>query len=63
MIFTTRNILTVLALLLVISSFGQPGGGGNPGGGPPVPITGVEVLIAAGGLLGWKFLTRKAKEK
>lgn len=40
----------------------QPGGGGDPGSGDPVPITGIELLLAAGGILGfWKFFSNKKR--
>lgn len=41
--------------------FGQPGGGGDPGHGQPVPISGIELLIAAGVGLGAKKLLKKYK--
>jgi hypothetical protein len=50
--------ICLVLLFLIISTFAysQPGGGGNPGRGKPVPITGIEYLLAAGGLLGaWKL--------
>ena len=59
--------VTVLLIFLLFSScfvFGQPG---DPnGGGPPgsVPITGIEILLAAGGVLGIKRImgfNRKSK--
>lgn len=34
----------------------QPTGGGPGGGAPPVPITGIEWLLVAGGLLGARKL-------
>jgi hypothetical protein len=42
---------------------GPPGGGGNPGGGPPVPITGIEILLVAGGALGLKRFMASKKSK
>lgn len=59
-----KILMTMLFLLCgVITSFAQPGGGGPPGGGPPVPISGIEILIAMGGILGFKklFDSRKAR--
>lgn len=35
---------------------GGPGGGGDPGHGKPVPISGIEILIGGGILLGTKRL-------
>ena len=36
---------------------------GDPGGNPTVPITGIEILLAAGGLLGIKRLISNKKNK
>lgn len=57
-------ILLVILLFLVVPALGQPGGGGGgPGSGDPVPISGIEFLIAAGGLLGLrKYLRAKKAE-
>lgn len=43
---------------------GPPGGGGgNPGGGTPVPITGIEILLVAGSVLGIKRFLASKKSK
>jgi len=45
---------------------GGPGGGppgGGPGGGQPVPITGIELLVGAGALLGAKRILESRKSK
>jgi hypothetical protein len=42
---------------------GGPGGGGNPGHGKPVPISGIELLLAAGALLGTKRLIELRKRR
>jgi hypothetical protein len=62
--------LTFFILLLVaispVASFAQPGGGG-PGGGEdpdnPIPITGIEWLIAAGAGLGARKLYKMKATK
>lgn len=76
----SRNLRNLLLLILLLVSFmtligslqpiyAQPGGGGNPcPGGPPcnpnVPISGIEILLAAGGVLGIKrFLKLTGKSK
>ncbi|HMQ00993.1 MAG TPA: hypothetical protein PKC24_14530 [Cyclobacteriaceae bacterium] len=46
-------------LLLTVGAFAQPGGGGGPGAGEPVPIGGIEVLIAMGALLGTRRLFKQ----
>jgi len=55
-----KHILSIIAITILcfVSFFcaAQPGGGGDPGGGEPVPITGIEILLALGGLLGVKRL-------
>lgn len=48
-------------LLVTASSVqAQPG---DPGGDPDVPITGIEILIGAGGALGVKKMLDKKKRK
>jgi hypothetical protein len=55
----------VVALIIVMScslgvAFAQPG---DPSGDPDVPITGIEVLIGAGGIFGLKKILNKRKKK
>jgi len=54
-------LLVLTVAILVVSTqpvYAQPGGGGNPCPFPPcnpdVPISGIEILLAAGGVLGIK---------
>ena len=56
-----RLILFVLFILLPAFLLAQPG---DPGGDPDVPITGIEILLALGGVLGIKklFIRNKTKE-
>jgi len=57
-----KSTLTILFVCtVIIVSLAQPTGGG-PGGDPDVPITGVEVLIALGSLLGIKKAIDFAKK-
>ncbi len=69
-----RHLITlVLFTVLFVASFhseAQPGGGpglcgtpGNPpcGPGAPVPITGIEILIGAGALLGARRMIANRK--
>ena len=52
-------LLFSLFFAVTISVIAQPG---DPGGDPDVPITGIEILITLGGLLGVrKFLRSKSK--
>jgi hypothetical protein len=56
---------TLLILTLIIASFSVSAQPTNPSGDPdnPVPITGIELLIGAGALLGSKkLLERKRKQ-
>ena len=60
-----RTLLYKFFVLLFIFAhaslllYAQPG---DPGGDPDVPISGIELLIAAGGVLGAKkFFNRKKK--
>ena len=57
--------LALLFVLVSIGSIAQPGGGGPGGGGNPdaVPLGGIELLIAAGALLGAKKAFDKRKSK
>lgn len=64
-------ILVFMLTLFCIVSQAQPGsgggggpgggGGGGAGGGTPVPITGIELLIGAGGAYGLKKMLQKRK--
>jgi hypothetical protein len=62
---TKMRPLFILTIILISSwsAIAQPTGGGPGGGGPPVPISGIEILIAVGGLIGLKkiFDSRKSK--
>ena len=50
----------VLVLLTILESFGQPD---LPPPNPnPVPITGIEILLASGGAYGIYRLTRKGSK-
>ncbi len=52
----------VLSFLALFAANAQPGGGGPGGGGDPdVPITGIEILLAAGGVLGMRKLINRKK--
>jgi|GEM_PF-2440790 hypothetical protein len=66
MAITTKKILITLLLAgLSVMTMAQPGGGGDPGGGQPVPISGLEILVGAGALLGARKLyqTRTSKNR
>lgn len=52
-------IVFSLVSLVVMAQPSDPGGGGNP----TVPITGIEILIAAGGALGIRKLIQSRKSK
>ncbi|MFZ5973670.1 MAG: hypothetical protein ACOYXA_18980 [Bacteroidota bacterium] len=51
----------VVVFFCVLPVYGQPG---DPGGGqdPDVPISGIEWLVGAGGLLGSRYLWKKVKK-
>jgi hypothetical protein len=52
--------------LLLISGYmvnAQPGPPGDPNADPDVPITGIEILIGAGALLGVKRALRNRNSK
>ena len=49
-------------ICLTLAQPGDPGGpGGDPGGGSPVPLGGIEILLAAGGALGAKKIMELRK--
>ena len=56
-----KALLFVIFSALPATLLAQPGGGNPGGGGPPVPITGIEVLIGLGGALGLKKMMSKKK--
>lgn len=57
-----KPVLVLVALLAFLPvAQGQPDGGGPGGGGPPVPISGLEWLLIAGGLMGGKQIWQKIK--
>jgi hypothetical protein len=63
-----RLILFILCFSITsFSAISQPGPPGDPGGGsgnPTVPITGIEILVGIGGLLGAsRFLKNKNNSK
>ncbi len=55
-----RLLLIAIVLLVPGVVFAQPG---DPGGDPDVPITGIEILLALGGMLGIKKLIGKKGSK
>jgi hypothetical protein len=59
-----KKIFLVALVISMFSPFGvvtaQPG---DPGTDPDVPITGIEVLIGAGGAFGIKKLMEKRNKK
>jgi hypothetical protein len=57
--FFLRIIFSAALCLVVIGVIAQPG---DPINDPDVPITGIEILLAIGGILGLrKFITSKQK--
>jgi hypothetical protein len=55
--------LSLFFVLMVLTVHSQPGAGDPNGGGKPgsVPISGIEILIAVGGLLGIKKIIAQKK--
>ncbi|NOS55450.1 MAG: hypothetical protein HOP37_04240 [Cyclobacteriaceae bacterium] len=51
--------LSFLFCVSAVVVYAQPG---DPGGDPDVPITGIEILIGAGGALGIKKMLKKRKK-
>ncbi len=57
---TTAMLVTGIFLVMMTPAFAQPG---DPGGEPDVPISGVEILIVSGSLLGVRRLLALKKTK
>lgn len=62
--FYPRILLLAFFAISGFAVFAQPGGGGPGGGGPPVPISGIEILIGAGAAYGVsrKWLRKKQQK-
>jgi hypothetical protein len=58
-----RKTLVLILLVFALSSNAQPGGGGDPGEGEPVPISGIEILLASGALLGLRTVVRRTGKR
>lgn len=56
-----RFLLLLILFFSTINLWAQPGDPG--GGGNPTPITGLEILLAAGGLFGAKRLYSNRRKK
>ncbi|HEY0654542.1 MAG TPA: hypothetical protein VGD65_15505 [Chryseosolibacter sp.] len=59
-----KSFIVLSFVLFASSAFGQPGS--NPGGGTKpgtVPISGIEILIAIGGLVGLKKIFDSKKSR
>lgn len=55
-----KTTFIIILLFIAYPILAQPA---NPSGDPDVPITGIEILIAAGGALGLRSLIAKRKDK
>lgn len=56
----TVYIIFLTLTLFTLSVYAQPG---DPSTDPDVPITGIEILLSLGALLGIKKLMGKSKQK
>jgi|APTNR8051073442_1049403.scaffolds.fasta_scaffold01477_6 hypothetical protein len=58
--FILRLLFSTVLCLVVIVTFAQPG---DPNIDPDVPITGIEILLTIGGILGFrKLITSKKRD-
>jgi hypothetical protein len=56
-------LFSILFFLMLTLANAQPGGGGIGGGGDPdAPISGIEILLVAGGLMGIRKLVGAKKK-
>jgi hypothetical protein len=53
----------LIACFLLLSGYGSSAQPGDPGGDPDVPISGIEILIGAGALLGVKRAISHSRNK
>lgn len=57
--FFLRIIFSAVLCALVVTGYAQPG---DPSNDPDVPITGIEILLALGGILGLRrFISSKQR--
>lgn len=58
-----RRILICLAFLVIsaVAGYAQPGNPPPPDPGDPVPLSGIELLIGAGVMLGIRKLIKREK--
>ncbi len=61
MIQKKHPLFLVFILLCSFELMAQPHGGGPGGGGPPVPISGIEILIGGGAIIGMRKFLKKGK--
>jgi hypothetical protein len=55
-----KKLILIFLSFAAYTAVAQPG---DPGGDPDVPISGLEILIAAGSLLGFKKVREAIKRK
>ena len=59
-----KLFIVLLGLLLSLTSYLNAQPGGDPGGGGnPTPITGIEILLALGGIFGVKKIIGVRRKK
>jgi hypothetical protein len=56
----TTYLLVLLLIFLPLLGISQPG---DPGGDPDVPITGIEILLGGGVLLGVKRILNQMRSR
>ena len=59
--YFSRIIPLLIFVATSLPTFAQPTGGDPNNGGKPAPITGIELLLLAGGLFGVKKLISRKK--
>ena len=58
--FITTSLFILTLILLPLLGVSQPG---DPGGDPDVPITGIELLLGGGALLGIRKIIANTKSR
>ena len=56
-------VILVFATFLSVTAFAQPGSPGNGQDPDEVPITGIEILLVGGGLLGARKVIQRLKNR